>query len=263
MIVEWNHHLFSSDTETYPFHPQATYRPDPDRRSANPLADYRRRMDAEGIDRAVLVQPEPYGDDHSLVLDCVREDPERFRATSLFYPREPDAPGKLERLVADHGDLVVATRFHSKPAYMDGFGDDGVRALWETASDLGLIVELHLEPGYASGAADLVAAFPDTPVVVDHLAEPHTGDPVEYGDVLALADYDNVYAKLSGLNHFSDDAPRYESVRPFTRWVVDAFGPDRMIWGSGTPAIVDAHLPECSAAEREAVKGDNVHELVW
>lgn len=113
IIVEWNHHLFSSDTETYPFHPDATYEPDPSRRHEDPLSGYRRRLDEVGIDRAVLVQPEPYGDDHSLVLDCVYEDPERFRATSLFYPRDPEAPGKLEDLVDEHGDVVIATRFHS------------------------------------------------------------------------------------------------------------------------------------------------------
>mgnify|MGYP000107878434 CR=1 FL=1 len=30
--------------------------------------------------------------------------------------------------------------------------------------------------------------------------------------------------------------------KPFTRWVVDAFGPDRLVWGSGTPAIVACAL---------------------
>lgn len=89
------------------------------------------------------------------------------------------------------------------------------------------------------------------------------GDAVEYGDVLALADHDNTYMKLAGLNHFSDDAPLYEEVRPFTRWMVDAFGPERLLWGSGTPAIVDAHLSDYSAAERDRVKGGNALKLAW
>jgi hypothetical protein len=69
--------------------------------------------------------------------------------------------------------------------------------------------------------------------------------------------------KISALDHFSDDRPLYESVRPFTRWVVDAFGPERMLWGKGDPRIVDAHLPEYGEEERELVKGDNVYELLW
>ena len=32
----------------------------------------------EGIDRAVLEHPEPYGDDHRLVLNCPRREPDLF-----------------------------------------------------------------------------------------------------------------------------------------------------------------------------------------
>ncbi|HXF63128.1 MAG TPA: hypothetical protein VNK95_15995 [Caldilineaceae bacterium] len=57
----------SGDTARYPFHPRAVYRPGADRLSPDPLADYIGSLDARGVDRAVLVQPEPYGDDHRLV----------------------------------------------------------------------------------------------------------------------------------------------------------------------------------------------------
>ena len=50
--------------------------------------------------------------------------------------------------------------------------------------------------------------------------------------------------KLSGLGHFAQDAPLYESAKPFTRRVIEAFGPERMVWGSGTPAIV-----RCASSE--------------
>jgi len=267
MIVEWSYHMWHTDTDRYPVNPDTTYDPRPLSEhkfgSADPVGDYLDRMDEVGIDRAVLVQPEPYIGDHSLVLDCVYEDPDRLRATSLFHPRDPDAPDKLEDLVADHGDVIVSTRLHTAEYYMDGFGDEGVRQLWETASDLGLIVELHTYPGYARGAAELIEAYPETPVLVDHLAEPQKGDPVEYGDVLALSEYDNVYMKLSDLGHFADDPPLYTSVTPFTRCVVDAFGPENTVWSGGTPDIVDTHLAHYSEADRAKVKGDTLFDLVW
>jgi len=263
MIVEWNHHLWSADTDTYPFHPWRTYTPEPSRRSTDPLAEYRDSMDERGVDRAVLVQPVPYGDDHSLVCDAASQNPDRFRATSLFHPRDPDAPQKLESLVEANGDLVVATRFHSNPHFQDSLADDGVDRLWATASELGLVVELHVTPDAAATVRPLVERYPETPVIVDHLAEPHEGDPVEYGDVLALAEFDNVYMKLSALDHFSDDGPLYESVTPFTSTVVDAFGPDRMVWGKGTPEIVDVHLSDYSSDERAKVKGGNLQKLLW
>ena len=265
MIVEWNTHLFSSDTRRYPFHPRARYVPDDSRRSHDPLADYLRRMDDEGIDWGVVVHPEPYGDDHRLVLDALAKAPERLRGTCLFYPQDPDAPRKMEALAREQ-PLIVATRFHAQRGmrrpYFDSFADSAVRAMWETAARLGLMVELHIGPSFAAQAASLIEAHPSTTVLIDHLAEPLTGTPVEYADVLDLARFDNAYMKLSGLNHFSEDAPLYLDARPFTRRVVDAFGPDRMVWGSGTPAIVDAHLQGFSEADRAKVKGDNLARLL-
>jgi predicted TIM-barrel fold metal-dependent hydrolase len=137
-----------------------------------------------------------------------------------------------------------------------------VVALWETAADLGLVVELHIGPNYARQAAARIIDFPDTPVLIDHLAEPHLGNAVEFADVLDLARFDKVYMKFSGLNHFASDAPLYESARFFTRQVIATFGPERLVWGSGTPDMVDAHMPNHSAAERALVKGGNLARLL-
>jgi L-fuconolactonase len=125
-----------------------------------------------------------------------------------------------------------------------------------------LFIELHIGPNYATQVARAIETYPDYPVLVDHLAEPHMGNAVEYARVLALARYDNVYMKLSGLNHFSEDAPLYLEARDFTRLVVEAFGPDRLVWGSGTPRIVDAHLDWLSEEERDKVKGGNLEQLL-
>ena len=130
MIIEWNHHLFHADTTRYPFHVQAAYQPDTSRLSPDPLIDYLAHMDAYGIDRAILVHPEPYGDDHRLVLDSLDREPARFLGTSLFYPADPDAPKKLRALVARQ-PRIIATRFHAtrgKSAYLDSFSGLGHRS---------------------------------------------------------------------------------------------------------------------------------------
>jgi predicted TIM-barrel fold metal-dependent hydrolase len=264
MIIEWNTHLFSADTARYPFHPRAAYTPKSDRLSVDPLADYLADMNERGIDRAILVHPEPYGDDHRLVLDSLQRKPELFRGTALYYPDDAGAPAKLRNLVAQT-PAICAIRFHAhrgKEQYLSSFDDPGVVALWQAAADLNLVVELHIGPNYAEQVARRIVDFPTTPVLIDHLAEPHMGTAVEYAHVLELARFDRVYMKLSGLNHFAHDAPLYSSAKPFTRRVAAAFTPARMVWGSGAPAIVDAHLAEYSAAERAAVKGANVAALL-
>ena len=264
MIIEWNTHMFSSDTERYPFHPDAAYHPRTQNLSADPLTDYVKRMDDEGIGRAILVHPEPYGDDHRLVLDCQEREPERVRITSLVYPKDPDAARKLTDLVAQE-PKVISTRFHAhrgKEQYLDAFSDANVIAIWEKAIDLKLIVELHIGPNYARQVDAVIADHPETVVLIDHLAEPHKGDPVEFADVLELSRFEHVYMKLSGLNHFTKDEPLYESVKPFTKRVIKAFGPDRMVWGSGTPAIVDAHMEGYDEEDRAKVKGGNLERMI-
>ncbi|WPP51469.1 amidohydrolase family protein [Catalinimonas niigatensis] len=263
-VIEWNAHIFSPDTQKFPFHSKASYQPDVSGQPADPLGAYLQRLDEEGIDRAVIVHPEPYGDDHALILDCLQREPDRLRGTSLFYPKDTEAPRKLAALVKQES-RIIATRFHAhrgKESYLDSFADAGVRALWKQALELDLVVELHIGPNYARQAGEVLQLFPDTKVLIDHLAEPHMGTAVEFAEVLELAKYPNVYMKLSGLNHFAEDEPLYESALPFTARVIKEFGPDRMVWGSGSPQIVDAHMQKYSKADIAKVKGENLSKLL-
>ncbi|MFP3895543.1 MAG: amidohydrolase family protein [Anaerolineales bacterium] len=263
MIVEWNAHIFSSDRERYPFHPEATYVPDEERLLNDPFGVYLERLDALGIDRAVLVQPEPYGDDHSLILDCLACEETRVKATCLFYPRDPDAVSKMVDLVNAH-PRIVALRFHAhrgKTAYLNSFEDSNVRALWERAGELGLVIELHIGPNYASQAGKAIEEYPDFPVLIDHMAEPQLGTPEEYEDVLALARFPNVTIKMSGLSHFSREPEPYLDTKPLVRRVAEAFGADRIAWSSGSPTIVDELLDHWSEEKRVRVKGDNLARL--
>ncbi|GHB88213.1 amidohydrolase family protein [Persicitalea jodogahamensis] len=263
-VIEWNAHIFSPNLEKYPLHPKAAYAPDVSIHPADPLAKYLQHLDEEGIDRAVIVHPEPYGDDHRLMLDCLQREPQRLRGTSLFYPKDPEAPAKLVALVKKEPH-IVSTRFHAhrgKENYLDTFADTGVRALWKQAVDLGLVIELHIGPNYARQAGEAIKAFPGCKVLIDHLAEPHMGTGVEFADVLDLAKYPNVYMKLSGLGHFAKDEPYYDSALSFTNRVIKEFGPERMVWGSGSPKIVNIHMSGYSERERAMVKGGNIRKLL-
>lgn len=264
MIIEWNHHLFSSDTARYPWHARATYLPR--ETYADPLAHYLHTLDERGVDRAVIVQPEPYGDDHTLLLEALAREPNRLRASSLFYPKDADASRKLEALVKRE-PRIVAMRFHAhrgKEMYLDHFDDAGVRALWAKAAELGLIVELHIGPNYAAQVRSLIEAFPTVPVLIDHLGEPAYGTIPEYAEVLALADYPNVIMKLSGFDHIAADEPAYTSIRRFIRQVAGTFGPTRLAWGGGHPQHLRAHLDDWpTSAVSEVLGGTLARVLSW
>lgn len=264
-VVEWNAHMFSANTARFPFHPKATYKPDATTFPADPLIPYQQHMKQFGIDKAVVVQPEPYGDDHSLVLDCLRRaSPATLKATSLFYPKDPEAPKKLAALVKRE-PRIVATRFHAhrgKEMYLESFAAPYVRALWKQAADLGVIIELHIGPNYARQAAAAIRAFPGCKVLIDHMAEPKLGNPYEFADVLEMAKLPNVYMKLSGVDYIATDKPDFRSVLPFTTRLIREFGPDRVVWSGGSPHIADVHMKGYSAADIAKVKGGNLQRLL-
>ena len=264
-VIEWNMHMFSSNVAKFPFSPRGTYKPDATRLAADPLVAYQAHLKEFGIDRAMFVHPEPYGDDHTLVLDCLaRTSPQQFKATSMFFPKDADAPQRLEALVKAH-PRIASTRFHlhrGNTAYFETFTDPGVRALWKKAVELNLVVELDIGANYARDAGAAIAAFPGCKVLVDHMANPKTGMIWEYGDVLDLAKYPNVYMKLSGLGYMTTDAPDYASQLPFTRRVIKEFGADRMVWSGDSPHIAEVHMQGYSAADIAKVKGGNLQRLL-
>ena len=265
VVIEWNMHMFSANTAKFPFHPQAVYKPDASKFPADPLVAYQAHLKEAGIDKAMFVQPEPYGDDHTLVLDCLRRTSgAQFKGTSLFYPKNPESPKKLAALVKSQ-PRIVSTRFHAhrgKEMYLDSFAADYVRALWRQAVELGLVIELHIGPNYAAQAAAAIRAFPGCKVLIDHMNEPKLGNPVEYANVLELARLPNVYMKLSGLDYIAADAPYFESVMPFTSRLIKEYGPDRVVWSGGSPKIADVHMKGYSAADIAKVKGGNLQRLL-
>jgi len=264
-VIEWNMHMFSSNTGKFPFHPQAVYKPDAEKLPGDPLPPYEAHLKEFGIDKAMFVQPEPYGDDHALVLDCLRRtSPDKFKATSLFYPKNPDSPKKLAALVKRE-PRIVSTRFHAhrgKEMYLESFAAGYVRALWKQAVNSGLVIELHIGPNYALQAADAIKAFPGCKVLIDHMGEPKLGNPYEYANMLDLAKLPNVYMKLSGIDYIATDAPNFESVTPFTRRLIREYGPERIVWSGGSPKLADIHMKGYSAADIAKVKGGNLQKLL-
>jgi hypothetical protein len=67
MIIEWIHHLFCSDTQRFPFYKDAAHVPPSANLHADLLTAYLANMQRGGINRVVLVHPEPYGNAQRLL----------------------------------------------------------------------------------------------------------------------------------------------------------------------------------------------------
>jgi len=109
----------------------------------------------------------------------------------------------------------------------------------------GYTYDILIYPDQLGYTRDFVAAFPDQPFVLDHIAKPHIKDRYITGEwkdaIYAVAAYPNVYCKISGMVTEADWLRwKPEHFRVYIDTVVAAFGMDRVMFGSDWPACLVA-----------------------
>jgi L-fuconolactonase len=108
----------------------------------------------------------------------------------------------------------------------------------------GFTYDILIYPRQLPAALELVSFFPEQLFVIDHLAKPEIKDrKIEpwATQMRALARNSNVYCKISGLVTEADwHGWRPEDFRPYLDVVFDAFGPERLMFGSDWPVCLVA-----------------------
>ncbi len=228
-VVDTHLHCFAGkDDPRFPYHPEGPYQPEDPATPENLL----RCMAEAGVDHAVVVQPEPYRDDHRYLEHGLEAGRNRLKGTCLFFADRPGWREAMTALVGKHEGQIVAARIHADaPDRLPPFGNPELRALWRRAGDLGLAVQIHFEPRYAPGFEPLIKEFPETTVIIDHLGRPFQGIPDEYAVVLGWSRLPNTVMKLSSLP--ARDQYPHRDVGPVIKDLVGRFGPDRLIYGGG------------------------------
>ena len=149
---------------------------------------------------------------------------------------------------------------------------DFVRGL-ATLTEFDFAYDLLIRPRHLRYAIQLVGRLPRQRFVLDHIAKP----PIATGElepwatqIVDLAQYPNVYCKVSGLVAEADWKEWEPSdLRPYLDVVFDAFGAERIIFGSNWPVcivaasyaqvvqVVTEYIGDLSQEEQEAVMGGN------
>jgi L-fucono-1,5-lactonase len=137
----------------------------------------------------------------------------------------------------------------------------------------GFTYDILIYPKQLPAAIDLVAKFPGQPFVVDHLAKPRIRSREIDSwarHMRSLAGSRNVYCKLSGLVTEADWKNwREADFRPYLDVAFDAFGPDRLMFGSDWPvcllagtyasvkALVANYIRDLPPAQQDKIMGLN------
>jgi L-fuconolactonase len=137
----------------------------------------------------------------------------------------------------------------------------------------GLSYDILVYPRQLPAACAFADRNPDLRLVLDHLAKP----PIAAGgtepwasDLRALARRPHVHLKVSGLVTEADWASwTPDQLRAYLDIAFDAFGPERILYGSDFPVcllaasyrqvkdVIDAHIAALSDAERARILGEN------
>jgi predicted TIM-barrel fold metal-dependent hydrolase len=283
-IIDAHMHVWITDAQRYPYaHPYAKdFAGMPCEATVEMLVE---DMDRHGCTHCVLVQTICHGWDNRYLVDCVKRFPQRFKGHGLIDPADPRVADKLEYWTKEHG--LVGMRF-SPIYYLDGsHGGDGwldaehSHALWRKAEQLGSVFNFYIAPVQLPRLATMAKAHPQVKVIVDHLAQVDLSaadaEP-EMRLLLAMAEHPNVWVKVSELSSVAKtEQYPFRGAYPYVKRVYEAFGPDRLLFGTGYPgaaraafkrpscdkemALVNEELPLGREEDRAKILGGNAAKL--
>jgi L-fuconolactonase len=194
----------------------------------------REAMDSIGVNATLVFGRQEYMD------ACVARYPERFAGALTFDYMADDLeeqvagfrkrPGMLagRNLVGNARDATL------RPEFEEG----KFERLYTYAEkyELPLFFSTH---GWAHVMESVAQKHPGLTMVIDHLGvsqspvSPPRDEPWDrLPGLLGLAKYPNVHVKFSGAPTLSTQPFPFEDLWPHLHQVVDAFGPERLMWGS-------------------------------
>jgi predicted TIM-barrel fold metal-dependent hydrolase len=204
------------------------------------FADQLARMDAIGVSAAVLVTFRAYYPlDNSYALEAAAAHPDRFAVVGLFDAAASDLDDQVAAFAAHPGAVGVRALAMTEHACEELRGG-GYDRLFAAARARGLTLCLY-PPACMAAVARVATTFPELQIVIDHVGlrqppVPIVGDDPFQGlpEVLALATFENVAVKLTGLPTLSRQPFPFADLWPHIHAVVDAFGTERVMWGTDT-----------------------------
>jgi predicted TIM-barrel fold metal-dependent hydrolase len=191
-------------------------------------------MDRAGVDRAVLVPPSIDRNRNDYALEAVRKYPDRFAVMGKVDLQRGGGKDVLKGWRDQPGMLGVRLTFHrdaDRPWLSDGTAD----WFWPEAAFHDIPVMVHA-PERLAEIGEIAERYPELRVIIDHMGfaratmDDAAGPAVER--LNALAQYPNVFVKVSALPAFSTEPYPFKNLHEPLRRVIEAFGARRAFWGS-------------------------------
>ncbi|WP_268225075.1 amidohydrolase family protein [Sinomicrobium oceani] len=197
-------------------------------------------LHANGVSGCVAVQASQSEEETSFLLECADKNPfikavvgwadlqgDNIKETLLRFSEHNRFRGVRHVVQGEPDDFMY------RPAFRRGI---------EELEPLGLTYDILVFARQLPAAIDLVRRFPKQRFVLDHIAKPVISAEPEkaWADhIRILAGHDNVCCKVSGMvTEATDRTWKQEEFTPFMEVVTEAFGTDRVMYGSDWPVCL-------------------------
>jgi L-fuconolactonase len=196
---------------------------------------------AEGFEGSVAVQARQSVEESRWLLALAEAHP-LVKGVVGWVDLRSDRVGDDLRMVAAHPKFVgVRHVVQDEPDPRFVLGEGFIRGLRQLRQH-GLPYDLLLYPTQLPAAVELVALLPEQPFVVDHLAKPRIAAGAIEGwgrDIRAIARHENVCCKVSGMvTEAARQGWKRADFTPYLDVVLEAFGPERLMFGSDWPVCL-------------------------
>ena len=231
-IIDAQVHVWPPETAERPYIKEDASKPH--RPVAFEYPDLLGEMTAAGVDRAILVPPSWEGYRNDYALEAAQKYPNRFAVMGKVPLNDCASEAKMASWLNQPGMMGfrISFRHAGTHSWLDGGTADW---FWAAAEKYDIPV-MVFAPFAVEKIGEIAERHPGLRVIVDHMGlnVQWRGKDLAPGvDVLLkFARLENVAVKASCLPCYVDEPYPFPTLHPQIRRVVEAFGPERVFWGT-------------------------------
>ena len=258
LIVDAQVHIWGTGIPTNPAHRQI---------SSFSADDLLKEMDEAGVDAAVIHPPGWDPNASEVAIAAASQHPGRLAVLGNFPLDQAESRTLVDGWKQQPG--MLGLRFVFQQPHQQSWPTDGTMDwLWPAVAHAGVPVALAAA-NFLPAVGQIAERHPQVRLIIDHMGRSAGAKDAEafatLPELLALARHPNVAVKATAAPGYSSAAYPFSNIHDYLHQIYDAFGPQRMFWGTDITrmpcswrqcvTLFTEELPWLSEDDKELIMG--------